>query len=557
MGDSGGKRRSGEEKKREKLVILGSGWAAISLFQHIDLDKYDVVIVSPRNYFLFTPLLPGATVGTLAGSSLAQSVRNIVHQRDPDGTAVQYFEAACTDVDFANKRIHCSDVSEYREPDCSEFDLEYDKLVIAVGATNSTFGVPGVEKHAFFLKNLEDAQRIRERLIDVLESNSLPSSSATRELNFCIVGGGPVGVEFGAELFDFIEEDVRRLFPKSKVRPRIIIIEALDHLLSTYSAEISDYVQKKFERRGYIMDVMTNAQVVEVKDRSIVIRNRKTGELTEIDSQFTCWATGIATNDLAKKTVQYIGEKYQKNARAITVDDRLRVKGARDVYALGDCATVEKKLMLDRMVELFDSIDTDHDGRFSLEELAEMFKRKEREFPQIRAFGSKLFSATDLHAFLIEQQKKNQQLRIPIPTKEDALALKLTREEFKQLLQAVDTRVANLPPTAQVAQQEGRYLAASLNKLADLAEKHAEKDEISDDAIPPFEWKNLGSMAYIGQNESVADLTFPKVTSTGWSTWVLWRGVYFSRQVSLRARLSIATDWLQAHIFGRDPSRHM
>lgn len=535
--DSEGVENDKTQRRRERVVILGTGWAAISMFKRIDLNKYDVVVVSPRNYFLFTPLMHSATVGSVKGSSLAESVRMIMYGRDKGLGRAQFFEAQCMSVDFESKKIHCQDMSAYVEPGCEEFDLSYDKLVVAVGATNNTFGVPGVHNNSYFFKDLEDAQKIRERLIDVLESNAYPSDPqsavpADRTVNLCIVGGGPAGVGLASELADFVEQDVKKHFPH--VKAHVTIIDALDHLLNTYSSEISKYTHKKFEQRGDIMKILTGSQVMEVKPRSIVVKDRKSGEVREVPSQFTCWATGIATNDLATRIVQQLGEN-QKNRRAITVDDRLRVKGAKDVFAMGDCSTVEKRLMIDKIVELYDEIDTDKRGTVTVESLTKLFKSKEQEYPQIRAFGDKLFASHKLAKLL--------------GTKDNGVHKhELTRDEFKNLVQLVDQKLTMLPPTAQVAEQQGIYLARALNKTAGSTKDF--KDEVA-----PFEYRHLVSFAYVGQHDTVADLK--RMNSTGWFTWALWRGVYFSRQVSLRARANLTYDWVNSWVFGRDMSRRM
>jgi NADH:ubiquinone reductase (non-electrogenic) len=100
---------------------------------------------------------------------------------------------------------------------------------------------------------------------------------------------------------------------------------------------------------------------------------------------------------------------------------------------------------------------------------------------------------------------------------------------------------APLPATAQVAQQQGKYLAQSLNKLATGRD------------VEPFKYKHLGMLAYIGNNRALADLEGFK--GRGWAAWLFWRSTYLSRIVSLRNKFSVLMDWIRARLFGRDTSQ--
>jgi NADH dehydrogenase len=96
------------------------------------------------------------------------------------------------------------------------FDLGWDRLVVGVGCYSQTFGTKGVREHAYFLKDVGDARRIRNRLLSCFEMASLPTTSEEMKrmlLNFAVVGGGPTGIEWSAELCDMIEEDMKHLYP--------------------------------------------------------------------------------------------------------------------------------------------------------------------------------------------------------------------------------------------------------------------------------------------------------------------------------------------------------
>lgn len=120
------------QKDKPKLVILGTGWGSVSLLKSLDPGEYHVTVVSPENYFLFTPMLPSATVGTLGLRSLVEPVRVIVQR-----IRGHFLRAEAVDVEFADRLVEISQVDQ--DGKRQNFYLPYDKLVIAVGTTSSYF----------------------------------------------------------------------------------------------------------------------------------------------------------------------------------------------------------------------------------------------------------------------------------------------------------------------------------------------------------------------------------------------------------------------------------
>lgn len=149
-------RFSGTEDQRPRIVVVGSGWAACSFLRSIHEDKFRITVVSPRNYFLFTPLLAGTTVGTTEPRSIITPIRSML------GGDVSYLQAQCDSVDVERKCIKCCDVSP-TTGNLESFELEYDQLVVACGAQPATFNIPGIEENAHFMKELPDSLAIRDR----------------------------------------------------------------------------------------------------------------------------------------------------------------------------------------------------------------------------------------------------------------------------------------------------------------------------------------------------------------------------------------------------------
>ncbi|KAJ3474179.1 hypothetical protein NLG97_g9956 [Lecanicillium saksenae] len=337
--DNNGKRNN---QDKPKLVILGGGWGGVALLKELHADEYHVTVISPTNYFLFTPMLPSATVGTLESRSLVEPIRRILGR-----VHGHFIRANAEDVCFRERLVEVS------QTDCNgkktNFYVPYDKLVIAVGSVTNPHGVKGLE-NAFFLKDINDARKIRNKIIHNLELACLPTTSDTerrRLLSFCISGGGPTGVEFAAELYDLLNEDLTRNFPRLlRNEISVHLIQSRSHILNTYDEEVSKYAERRFARDH--VDVLTNSRVQEVHpDKIVFSQKQEDGKLItkELPIGFCLWSTGVSQTEFAQKVAKNLGD-FQTNRRALETDTHLRLNGAPlgDVYAIGDCSTVQNNV---------------------------------------------------------------------------------------------------------------------------------------------------------------------------------------------------------------------
>jgi hypothetical protein len=161
---------NGNTPVKEKLVILGTGWGGAALLQDIDNDRYDVTVISPRNYFLFTPMLAGAGVGTVDVRSITQPIREFNRKAN-------YLEAAADSIDPDRRVVHCTGIQCDDTCEIAEFEVPYDRLVVAVGSSVNTFGIPGVKEYCSFLKQVDDARSIRRKIINLFETANFPGQS--------------------------------------------------------------------------------------------------------------------------------------------------------------------------------------------------------------------------------------------------------------------------------------------------------------------------------------------------------------------------------------------
>ncbi|KAL8277059.1 hypothetical protein RQP46_010593 [Phenoliferia psychrophenolica] len=514
---------------KQKLVIVGGGWGAVGVLKHLDPNAWHVTVVSPENYFLFHPLLPSATVGTVEVRSLVEPLRKIIAR-----VSGHFIQARAVDLDMSNRYLEVDS-----GPDSENFYIPYDRIIIACGSVNSTRGVPGLE-HCFQLKTVADAQAIRRRVMDNLEKAALPSTEEAerkRLLSFVVCGGGPTGVEFAAELYDMVNEDVLDYMPKIlRDQISVHIIQSRDHILNTYSQKISEYAEQKFARND--IDTILNARVKEVRDGSVVYthkdENGKTVEET-LESGFTLWSTGIAMNPFSEKIASLLPNQYHKHA--LEVDSHLRVIGAPlgTVYALGDCATVETRLV-DHLLEMVDRCDQNKDGVIDDREFEMMMKIVDRKFPTAQIHVDQIRDVFQQYA-----NGKNE----------------LDLNQLADLFLDISKNMTALPATAQVANQQGVYLGKKFTKLAtsghDTAMQNFVYDDPDDLLFKPFKYTHMGSLAYIG-NSAVFDIENWSFAG-GLVAMYLWRSVYWSEQVSMRTRCLLMLDWVKRGVFGRDLSR--
>ena len=124
--------------KKPIVIIIGSGWSGFRMASDLDKDKYEVKVVSPRNHFLFTPLLPSTAVGTLEFRAIQEPIRTIPR--------IIYYQASVSNISFKNKALHCIDSFKG-----NTFTLEYDAVIIAPGSETNTFDIKGCKDYIMII----------------------------------------------------------------------------------------------------------------------------------------------------------------------------------------------------------------------------------------------------------------------------------------------------------------------------------------------------------------------------------------------------------------------
>jgi NADH:ubiquinone reductase (non-electrogenic) len=423
-------------KNLPKLVILGTGWGSFRVLNDIDPSKYCVSVISPRNHLLFTPMLASSALGTVNQRSICQPVRPLVAKKEAN-----YYESFAKSIDKKNKTVSCETLSGH------EYVLPYDILVIGVGFQPNDFNTPGVKEHALFMKETADATRFKDHVLAKLEEASyihaLDSNlgmSAEEEariqecLTFVVVGGGPTGVELAAELTDFLQAEGAKMYPE--LRKFIKVHMFTFDVLSTFDRELQEHAIRHLRRKQQV-DLHLESFVTKVTENELFA---KEADVTyQVKYGTLVWCAGVKPHDFVKD----FGFAMNERGTQILTDTNLAVKDEKDIYAIGDCCTIEDYW---------------------------------------------------------------------------------------------------LPQTAQVANQQGQYLAKVISKGTAGTGK-------------PFVFHSKGMMAYLGGASAIMS-KLPGLNSlTGFVAFLGWRFTYWFLQLSVRNRFMIATDWLRTLVFGRDLTR--
>ncbi len=523
---------------KRRVVVLGSGWGAISFVKSLESNgPYDVTLVSPRNYFLYTPLLPGAATGAVEDRSIVEPIRRPIASK-----GYRYFEANALSVNPEAKTVRCrgSDHTFQSEEDLAmsqkwkEFDLEYDYLVTAVGAVPNTFGVPGVKEHCMFFKEIVDAARFRREVNERFECATLPGVPRERIkklLKFVVIGAGPTGVELAAELYDYVYQDVAKTFPRRLLDDvSIEIIDLQEKILSTYDRRIAEYATDFFQRAN--IKCLLGAAVKEVKEDAVVISDRDGSNVREVPFGLAVWCTGIKLNPFCEKLIDSLPAGAQENKRSLLTDKNLRVKGSNGtIFALGDCATIERPRSLAKAEELYREAarctpEGDCEIDLSIDGVKEALKNGLEEFPHLEEIYNRV---DDVFKDFTDGSER------------------MSYPEFCAMLENVDKGLRALPATAQVAKQEGQYLASFFNDCAG-------DDEQIQTAAARFDYVHKGSLAYIGKDAAVADIPGFAIVK-GIAAGLIWKSFETISQVSPRNVLLVGADMVRTKVFGRDISR--
>jgi len=495
------------EAKRKTVVVLGSGWAAHALMKVADSAKLRLIVVSPANHFVFTPMLASSAVGTVEYRSMTEAVRSANPMID------DYIQGKATVVDVQNKKVTIEfaslldNVREGSPPPSME--LDYDHLVVSVGCRIDDKGVPGADK-ALRLKKTDDAVKLRKAIGECLEYASRPdvagpehAEERRRRVTFLIVGGGPTGVELAGEIMDLaadITRPYKGAYPRLKDDIRVVLAHSGPELVPQFDEGLRKEALKSLQKKG--CEVYLNTRVNEVGDDFATLNTKQfdaeTGEVvgreeSNLDVGLTVWCAGTAPVSFVSQLLDQLPEEARNRDGRIKVDKWLRpVMPSRDltgsVLVMGDAAAFpesDKKITSDKL----------------LPQTAQVAGQQGAYAARMLARGYDLTASPPV--------------------------LQCTEGSDK-------CDVYYDPLMIQWLQVRGITTA------------------------PQFAFLNLGLLAYLGGGEALSQVQigeYPLFSYVGSIAFVLWRSVYLVKQVATRNRVLVTFDWIKSAIFGRDMTR--
>ncbi|MBM3859472.1 MAG: NAD(P)/FAD-dependent oxidoreductase [Verrucomicrobia bacterium] len=299
------------------VAIIGAGFGGLRVARALRDTAVKIVLIDRHNYHLFQPLLYQVATAGLSPMDIAYPVRAIFHNQ-PN---VEFRLAEATGADLAAKTLRLS-----------TGDLPYDYLVLAVGGMTHYFGLDSVAKHAFGLKDVDDAVAIRNHLLKIFELAAQESDTEKRRamLTFVVAGGGPTGVESAGAL----SELVRMVLAKDYARlhfneARVVLLEATDRLLANFPESLRKATTETLRHKH--VEVRFGAAVSDYDGHRILLKN---GDA--LPTHTLIWAAGIRAASLTCG----LGLRQGRQGR-IVVTPTLQAPDHPELFVIGDAACLD------------------------------------------------------------------------------------------------------------------------------------------------------------------------------------------------------------------------
>jgi NADH dehydrogenase len=303
---------------KKRIVVVGMGFGGIRAAHVLAGKGFDLLLIDRNNYHLFQPLLYQVATAGLEQESIAYSVRAMA--RNWSGARFNLTEV--TGVDFDKKEVETTTGL-----------IPYDYLVIGAGSATNFFGLTSVEHHAFDLKELEDAEVLRNQILSSFEQSVIEPDLARKRalMTFVIVGGGPTGVEFAGALIELVNFVLAKDYPELGTHTaRVVLVEAANRLLGAMPEELSSYTLQKL--RSMSVEVLLNAQVVDVDSERITLHDGAV-----IPARTLVWSAGVKAAALAAR----LNTGHAAGGR-IPVQPDLTLLEHPEVFVVGDMSWLQQ-----------------------------------------------------------------------------------------------------------------------------------------------------------------------------------------------------------------------
>ncbi|QQR37919.1 NAD(P)/FAD-dependent oxidoreductase [Devosia rhizoryzae] len=302
--------------RKHRVVIVGGGFGGLLAAKSLGSANCEVVLIDRRNHHLFQPLLYQVATAALSPSEVAWPIRHLLRYH----RNVRVIMATVTGVDTANHAVLLEDGSSEN----------YDSLILATGAHHAYFGHDEWEAFAPGLKTVEDATAIRRKLLLAFEAVERETDPKRRQalLTFALIGGGPTGVEMAGAIVELGRASLRGQFQTIDPREmRVVLIEGGNKILGNFDEDLSGYALQSLRKMG--VEVELGRPVTAVDADGVTFGDQR------LEAKTIIWGAGVAASPVAK-WLDIEGDK----AGRIKVEPDLSVPGHRDIFVIGDAASI-------------------------------------------------------------------------------------------------------------------------------------------------------------------------------------------------------------------------
>jgi NADH:ubiquinone reductase (H+-translocating) len=313
-----------------RVVIIGGGFGGLYAARSLRHEKLDVTLIDRRNFHLFQPLLYQVATGALSPSEIATPLRVLLHAQKN----TQVLLADAIDLDAALRQVILAERGDHGA-------LPYDSLVVSTGAHNFYFGNDAWEPIAPGLKSLEDATRIRHKILYAFEAAERETDPDIRRcwLTFVIVGAGPTGVELAGALAeianDTLRHDFRDIHPEES---RILLLDAAPRVLTVYSEKLSAAAERQLIRLG--VRVIPSVRVTGIDPQGVTFTTQS-GATDRIETRTVLWAAGVKPSPWGHILAERAGAELDRAGR-VKVNADLTIPGHPEIFVIGDLAYREQ-----------------------------------------------------------------------------------------------------------------------------------------------------------------------------------------------------------------------
>lgn len=300
---------------REKIIIIGGGFAGLQLAKTLNNKNKKVIVLDRMNHHMFQPLFYQVASGRIEPSNISFPFRKIFQQ----SRNTQFRMTDVREIDAANNKVITD-----------EAEFTYDKLIIATGCKTNFFGNKELEGKAFGMKNTQEAISIRNHVLMTFEKLIIEKSrSDDGNWNIVIVGSGPTGVELAGAFAEMKKDILPRDYPYMNFdHLKIILVSSTEKPLAVMSSEAQEKSEKYLKDLG--VTFMSGEIVTDYDGEKVHLKSGK-----EIPSNNVIWAAGVTGNVID-------GFSEDKLVRNRYIVDRYnKIKGYDNIYAIGDIAYME------------------------------------------------------------------------------------------------------------------------------------------------------------------------------------------------------------------------